>query len=112
MTHAAENVSKQPAASQGTNKVESVSSIEADNIASESETHHSTTMKRDARIFSSPIIAEGLNNQIYSGPNSENSLSDERQSGEGQQYYGQQYDPHYQSHDEKLVEFFKQASLK
>lgn len=111
MTHAAENASKQPAASQGTNKAESVSSIEADNIASESETHHSTT-KRDAQIFSSPIIAEGLNTRIYSGPISENSLSDEGQSGEGQQYHGQQYDPHFQSHDEKLVEFFKQASLK
>lgn len=111
MTHAAENASKQSAASQGTNKAKSVSLIEADNIASESEAHHSTT-KRDARIFSSPIIAEGLNTQIYSGPISENSLSDEGgRNDEGQQYYDQQYDPHYQSHDEKLVENIKQVTL-
>lgn len=110
MTHAAENASKQPAASQGTNKAKSVSPIEADNIASESEAHHST-MKRNARIFSSPIIAEGLNTQIYSRPISENSLPDEGQNDEGQQYNDQQYDPHYQSHDEKFVEVIKQVTL-
>lgn len=110
MTHAAENASRQPAASQGTNKAKSVSPIEADNIASESEAPHST-IKRDARIFSSPIIAKGLNTQIYSGPISENSLSDEGRNDEGQQYYDQQYDPHYQSYDEKLVENVKQVTL-
>lgn len=110
MTHAAENASKQPAASQGTNKANLVSPIEADNIASESEAHHST-IKRDARIFISPIIAEGLNTQVYSGPISENSLSDEGRDDSGQQYYDQQYDPHYQSHSEKLVENIKQVTM-
>lgn len=110
MTQAAENASKQAAASQGTNKANSVSPIEADNLASESEAHHST-MKRDARIFVSPIIAEGLNAQVYSGAISENALSDEGRDDSGQQYYDQQYDPHYQSHNEKLVENIKQVTL-
>lgn len=109
MTHAAENASKQPIVSQGTDKAKSVSSIEADNIALESEVHHST-MKRDASKFSSPIIAEDLNSHIYSGPISENSLSDVERNDEGQQYYDHQYNPHHQSHDEKLVEVVKKVT--
>lgn len=100
MTHAADDASKQTAANLGKNNVKTAP-IEVDNIASESEQQHST-MKRDARTFSSPIVAEGLNTQIYTGSISENSISDNS---------GDDHNDHYEPHDEKLVTVVKQVTF-
>lgn len=107
-THAADDASKKSAAQPEKDKLKTAP-IEADNIAAESEQYHST-MKRDARIFASPIISEGLNTQIYTGSISENSISDGQNDNYNQDNEQEQEQQSYESHEEPLKTLYKKVS--